>query len=87
MKKLTVVLALTILCLSCASAPKGHWERANLTQEQWEREKYDCKYRAELVCHVYGPGNDLTRVPANIECFKRQFHDCLRMKGYVWVKE
>lgn len=88
MKKLIAMSIFVLLCLSCAGSnkPKRYLVK-DVTEAELQRDRYECKRDAEMVCHMYGPGNRIENVPANIACFRSHFFDCMMARGYRWVEK
>lgn len=87
MKKLIICLVLILVCLSCSSTPKRKRILVkDVSEAELQKDRYECKTSAELVCHMYGPGNTFVTLPANIACFKSHFYECMQSRGYRWVE-
>ena len=78
MKKALLILGLLILT-GCAT---GHWEKVGTTQEEFNRDTYECQYRAETACQYWHPGQN---VFVGIICVVNHHKDCMFGHGYQWV--
>ena len=83
MKTLILAIIVGVLLLGCAHRPSGYWTKDKFDPAQWERDRYECKHDAEVVCQYYNPRVGV--IPGAI-CVNNHFRDCIQVRGYYWVE-
>lgn len=84
MKWVVTVSMMVLMATGCSS--KGYWMKEGCTQEQYTMEEYDCQYKAQTMGALMrgtGGGN----LALVILTQKNTYKDCMKAKGYKWVKE
>jgi hypothetical protein len=72
------VTALAVLAAGCASTQSNGWTKANMTQEQLERDKTECLMQARQVM----PSAEGPRMKLDYPRYER----CMAARGYTAAK-
>jgi hypothetical protein len=78
MKKLIIFIILLFGLVGCGH--RGHWTKADFSAEQYRTDVYQCKMDAERGTFRTGTG------VIYLVARRNWFNECMRMKGYEFVK-
>lgn len=79
--KIYLICLIAVVCVGCATGKV--WVNDRVTQEQANRDGYECSYNAELLCNYWHKD---TSVVSGIICVKYNYGKCLRARGYREVE-
>lgn len=76
---LIVGIFLGLTLVSCGS--KGYWTKPDFDSREWQRDRYQCQYNAEVACQYWNP--HVGAITGTI-CVNNHFRDCVQARGYIW---
>jgi hypothetical protein len=81
MRQKLSMIAVFLLLFLAGCVPQGYWTKSDFSNDQWNRDHYECANNAQATCHYWDPRQN---VIAGAICVQDQYNFCIRSKGYQW---